>query len=77
VPQYQLAVSYEVYWRVNDDEEFEILNETYGTEYTVEDLGRSGKFRYKVRANNACGLGEFSPVLEYTHTGVPAQVTGV
>jgi hypothetical protein len=63
VPQSQLAISYELHWMPNEAEEFEILNETYATEYTVEELGRSGTFRYIVRAKNACGLGEFSPVL--------------
>jgi hypothetical protein len=41
------------------------------TKYKVESLQQQTKYRFKVRARNACGYGEFSQYVEFETAGCP------
>lgn len=47
------------------------LTSGVGTEYYHENLENGQQYRYKVRAVNSCGLGDFSDVNEFVTSACP------
>jgi hypothetical protein len=59
----QPTVTYELFWDYGRNGRFEKFADTTMTSFDIENIDASGAYQFRVRANNDCGVGQYSQVL--------------
>ena len=67
------SYNYEIHWDEDGDNNFKKLADTLQTSYLVAKVKGTRTYRFKVRARNACGMSQFSPILAVNIAFAPAQ----